>query len=210
MPACEKHSGWPDTPAQRLPRPPDHFTPANILLRELPSVAIDNQMGNPIKLVVKHNHTVMTSKETTAQLLREVVRLFIRDQRESAACMDGGQTVRCHILNELLRNGPLPQQALVERLGLDKGWISRAVDALSTEGSLTRQVNELDKRSVMLTLTAHGKARATSLDAQLNGHAETLLACVSPDQQAAFHSALQSLKCALHNPDEKSRTTCQK
>ncbi|MTV38341.1 MarR family winged helix-turn-helix transcriptional regulator [Duganella radicis] len=161
-------------------------------------------------MVVNLNQAIMISNETTAQLLREVVRLFIRDQRESAACMDGGQTVRCHILNELLRSGSLPQQALVERLGLDKGWISRAVEALSAEGSLTRQPNELDKRSVMLTLTARGTDRAVSLNSQLNEHATTLLTHVPPEQLAALHSALRSLKSALNTPDKATRTPCQK
>jgi DNA-binding MarR family transcriptional regulator len=150
----------------------------------------------------------MSSEENTAQLFREVVRLFVRDQRERAACMDGGQTVRCHILNELLRDGPLPQQALVARLGLDKGWISRAVEALQSEGSLSRQANEQDKRSVMLTLTAQGKARAATLNSQLNRHAKTVLAHVPPEQQAALHHALQTLKSVLSNPLEKQETKC--
>lgn len=151
----------------------------------------------------------MYSEENTAQLFREVVRLFVRDQRERAACMDGGQTVRCHILNELLRDGPLPQQALVARLGMDKGWISRAVEALQSEGSLSRQANQQDKRSVMLTLTAQGKTRATALNSQLNRHAKTVLAHVPPEQQAALHHALQTLKSVLSNPHEKQETTCQ-
>jgi len=150
----------------------------------------------------------MSGEENTAQLFREVVRLFVRDQRERAACMDGGQTVRCHILNELLRDGPLPQQALVARLGLDKGWISRAVEALQSEGSLSRQANEQDKRSVMLTLTAQGKSRATSLNRQLNRHSEMVLAHVPPEQQAALHNALQTLKSALGDPHEKQESTC--
>jgi DNA-binding MarR family transcriptional regulator len=149
-------------------------------------------------------------KETTAQLFRDVVRLFIRDQRETAACMDGGQTVRCHILNELLRSGPLPQQALVERLGMDKGWISRAVDALSLEGSLSRQPNELDKRSVLLKLTAQGRSRAAALNRLLNLHVENLLAQLPPPQQAALHSAMQTLQSVLKEPGDFARPPCKK
>ena len=150
---------------------------------------------------------MMDNDENTAELFREMVRLFIRDQRQSAACLDAGQTVRCHILNELLRDAPLSQQALVERLGLDKGWISRAVDALQAEGSLSKEPNERDRRSVMLVLTSQGKTLAATLNRQLNCHAASLLAHVPPEQQAALRGALQSLQSALKNNQHKSRTT---
>jgi len=152
----------------------------------------------------------MNTTENTAQLFRDVVRLFVRDQRDNAGCMDGGQTVRCHILNELLRETRLPQQALVDRLGLDKAWISRAVDGLCTEGCLSKEPNELDRRSVVLSLTPQGKARATSLNLQLNRHVEGLLAQVPRAQQAALGNALQSLHSALSTSNEKSRIRCQK
>ncbi|WP_426337436.1 MarR family winged helix-turn-helix transcriptional regulator [Pseudoduganella sp. R-31] len=152
----------------------------------------------------------MSTNENTAQLFRDVVRLFVRDQRENAGCMDGGQTVRCHILNELLRETPLPQQALVNRLGLDKAWISRAVDGLCMEGCLSKEPSQRDRRSVMLSLTAKGKARAASLNLQLNQHVEGLLADVPPAQRAALRNALQTLHAALSAPDERSRVKCQK
>ncbi|WP_090436798.1 MarR family winged helix-turn-helix transcriptional regulator [Duganella sp. CF458] len=152
----------------------------------------------------------MGTTENTAQLFRDVVRLFVRDQRENAGCMDSGLTVRCHILNELLRDAPLPQQALVDRLGLDKAWISRAVDGLCMEGCVSKEPNQLDKRSVLLSLTPEGKTRATSLNLQLNHHVGELLAHVPPAQRAALHNALQSLHSALNAPNERSRIKCRK
>lgn len=64
--------------------------------------------------------------------------------------------MQCHALTELLREEGLPQQALAERLGLDKGWISRAVDTLVMEGCITKQASEQDRRSVVLSLTVAG------------------------------------------------------
>ncbi len=101
----------------------------------------------------------MKSKPSTGQLLREVVRLYVRAQRGDAACLDGSSTAQCHVLNELLRHEPLTQQALARRLGLDKGWISRAVDALSADGALVKVPHDTDKRSAWLTLTSRGRAR---------------------------------------------------
>ena len=135
-----------------------------------------------------------------APLIREVVRLYVRAQRKQAKCGNGASTVQCHVLTELLREEGLPQQALVERLGLDKGWISRAVDALVTEGSMTKQASEQDRRSVVLSLTAAGRARAQQLEDELNRHAVQLLEHVPRDRQAQVHEALQLLIAALSAP----------
>lgn len=62
-----------------------------------------------------------------APLIREIVRLYVRAQRKQAHCGDGASTVQCHVLTELMREEGMGQQALAQRLGLDKGWISRRV-----------------------------------------------------------------------------------
>lgn len=90
----------------------------------------------------------MIDKDSTALLLREVVRIFSRSQRINASCTDGASTVQCHVLNELLRNPGITQQHLVEKLGLDKSWISRAIDGLVKTGAVTKQVSQHDRRNV--------------------------------------------------------------
>lgn len=144
---------------------------------------------------------------TAAPLIREIVRLYVRTQRKQAKCSDGASTVQCHVLTELLREEGLPQQALAERLGLDKGWISRAVDALVTEGCITKQASEQDRRSVVLSLTAAGRARAQQLEDELNHHAVQLLERVPRDRQAQVHESLQLLIDALSAP-QSCRAQC--
>ncbi|RFP09561.1 MULTISPECIES: arsenic resistance N-acetyltransferase ArsN2 [unclassified Duganella] len=146
-------------------------------------VVIDNQM--------------MHMPVPAATLLREIVRLYVRDQRKQAKCGDGASTVQCHVLTELLREEGLPQQALAERLGLDKGWISRAVDTLVTEGCISKQASEQDRRSVVLSLTPAGRTRARQLEQQLNDHAAQLLAQVSQDHHAQVQESLRLLLNAL-------------
>lgn len=135
--------------------------------------------------------------ETSAQLVREVVRLYVRSQREQARCGDGGSTVRCHVLTELLRQEGITQRALVERLGLDKGWISRAVDALVADGTVSKQASTQDRRSVTLALTPAGRLRASALEGDLNGHAAQLLARIPPARHAQVQESLQLLLDAL-------------
>jgi amino-acid N-acetyltransferase len=128
-----------------------------------------------------------------APLIRDIVRLYVREQRKQARCGDGASTVQCHVLTELLREEGLSQRALVERLGLDKGWISRAADALVSEGCISRQASATDRRSVMLFLTRAGRARAQQLEQELNRHASQLLERVPPQHRPMVQQSLRLL-----------------
>jgi len=136
---------------------------------------------------------------STAYLLREVVRQYVRAQRTQASCGDGTSTVQCHVLNELLRHEALTQQNLVERLGLDKGWISRAVDGLVESGAVFRQTDQIDRRCVRLTLTQSGHERAITLDETLNDHAAEILECVAHEEHGEIRQSLQSLLNAIQD-----------
>ncbi|MFZ6759052.1 arsenic resistance N-acetyltransferase ArsN2 [Undibacterium sp. Ji50W] len=139
----------------------------------------------------------MNTLTTTGALLREFVRLYVRDQRIKTNCGNGASTVQCHVMTELLREDGLTQQTLVKRLGLDKSWISRASDALAADGTLSKTVNADNRRSVSLRLTAAGRKRASTLDTTLNRHADQLLLDANAAQQSAIMTAMQVLIDAL-------------
>jgi len=99
----------------------------------------------------------------------------------------------------------MTQQALAERLGLDKGWISRAVDALATDGCIEKLPNEQDRRSSVLSLTVSGRARAGCLEADLNQHAAQLLESLPVDAHLQVQESLQILLRALSGQDDRVR-----
>lgn len=138
-------------------------------------------------------------------LLRDVARLYMRAQRSQVACCDDASTVQCHVLTELLRADGLTQRALVERLNLDKGWISRAVDALVAEGAVDKRQSERDRRSVNLSLTAAGRARAGKLERQLNSHAAALLDAIPAGHHAQVQQSLDLLLQALQGDTAQPR-----
>src|SRR6266496_895839 len=117
-------------------------------------------------MVAKRNEKGL---ETTGELLRDVARLHVRAQREQVSCC-GTTLAQCHILTELGRSGPLPLTGLGRRLGLHKGWISRAVATLVAEGLLERGGLARDERVVMLSLTRSGERRVDALNRTLNRH----------------------------------------
>jgi DNA-binding MarR family transcriptional regulator/N-acetylglutamate synthase-like GNAT family acetyltransferase len=137
---------------------------------------------------------------TAALLLREITRLYVREQRKHAKCGDGTSTVQCHVLTELFRDEGLSQQTLVGRLGFDKGWISRAVDALVADGCIERRPNPEDRRSTLLFLTPSGRHRAGSLEQNLNLHASQLLNSLPADSHRQIEDSLQMLLKALTCP----------
>ena len=137
------------------------------------------------------------SSPTTSSLLRDVVREYVRAQRRVASCGDTASTVDCHILTELVRTGPVTQQALADRLMLDKGWISRGVDRLAAAGLVLRAPDPHDRRRVRLQLSAAGQDRAAALDARLDAHAGTVLGNLAPDEERQLAPVLSRLLAHL-------------
>ncbi|MFT3915430.1 MAG: MarR family winged helix-turn-helix transcriptional regulator [Anaeromyxobacteraceae bacterium] len=138
---------------------------------------------------------VATRNEPAGALLREVVRLHARAQRDAVACQ-GVTVAQCHLLTELLRHGPATVTALAARLGVHKGWVSRGAAELGREGLLARQAGA-DAREVVLALSAPGKRRAEALERDLDAHAERVLGRVPPGDRTALRAALGALAGAL-------------
>lgn len=158
------------------------------------------------------------SSPASAELLREVTRLYARAQRVVAGCCAITGT-QCHILGELGRGGPMTPGELGARLQLEKSWISRAVDALVVLGLVAKDDNPDDARSWIVRLTPPGRRRFRELDATLDGHAAQLLAALAPqdrqDVQRALVLLLQLLRqdpsatCCLPSAERKKEPTCR-
>jgi DNA-binding MarR family transcriptional regulator/N-acetylglutamate synthase-like GNAT family acetyltransferase len=152
----------------------------------------------------------MHTHSTPGALVRELSRLFVRSQRAQSSCVDGASNVQCHVLTELLRVDGLTQQALVERLSLDKAWISRAVDALVSDGVVAKRPHEDDKRSVKLSLTALGRIRAEKLENTLNAHAAQVFEHIAAEQHAQIQDALAVLVSALTQAAQATQAALNK
>jgi len=134
--------------------------------------------------------------EVTGALLREVARLHVRAQREQVACC-GTTVAQCHVLTELGRGSPLAMTVLVRRLGLDKGWISRAVAALVDDGLLARAPDGADGRVVVVGLTRAGQKRVRELNRTLDRQAARVLGRISRSHRPKVHGALELVRRAL-------------
>ena len=129
--------------------------------------------------------------------LRDVARLHFQLQRATAAGCGGTTTTQCFIIGELGRSGELTLAALSRRLGLDKGWTSRAVEALVEEGLVAKETGTEDRRTIRITLTPAGRARFRALNRALDDQAARVMARVPATQQQTVAAALRLLRDAL-------------
>ncbi|WP_374511246.1 MarR family winged helix-turn-helix transcriptional regulator [Niveibacterium sp.] len=131
-------------------------------------------------------------------LLREITRLYVRAQRNEAACC-GNTTAQCHILTELSRSQPISQAELVAQLQLEKAWVSRTVEKLVGEGLVSKEPHPGDARTWLLSLTDAGVERAAALEQTLNRHASSLLTTLPEGERKAVTEALGTVLRVLRH-----------
>jgi DNA-binding MarR family transcriptional regulator len=111
----------------------------------------------------------VTSK---ADLLRaveaEVVAMLRRARRattDRARLIDPAlATVGYQVLVALRENPGLPQSALVEKLDMDKGAVSRQVHLLSDLGLVDKHADPEDRRACLVSLSEEGERRMGDLE----------------------------------------------
>ena len=134
---------------------------------------------------------------TAGVLLREVARLHVHSQREQVACCNGTTSTQCLILTEVARFGPMTLADLGRRTSLDKGWLSRAVEALVQEDLLTKTLGDTDRRTIRIALSPAGETRFQQLNETLNAHAQRVMARIPQAEQEQVAHALALLYQSL-------------
>ncbi len=86
---------------------------------------------------------------------------------------------------------------LTQRLGLDKGWVSRAVDAMCKHGLLIKEPGETDRRTVRLSMTEEGERRRSAINGTLNSLVDRVMAHIPAEDRPTVERALQLLLFAL-------------
>lgn len=130
-------------------------------------------------------------------VLRDVVRLFTQAQRVMTSCCTEATEKQCEALLTIARHEGLTVQAFAEQMGLEKTWASRLLVRMEEDGLIKRVENPADSRSLLLELTARGKAEQRKLTEGLDEHAVNLLGCVPAAERANVERALVHLRDAL-------------
>jgi len=97
----------------------------------------------------------------------------------------------------LAAGAPMSQQALADRLDLEKSTVSRLIKDLEQQGWVKRERDLHDSRMFQLFLSDEGQAAATHLAKSLTERHERLLTALKPDEQEALAYGLSALIRAL-------------
>jgi len=95
--------------------------------------------------------------------LRRLVRKISRNLRDDTTCCGVG-FLPCHVLLELEGETGLSLRDLQETLETDKAALSRTVEGLVCAGFVTRQQNSGDRRTIVIALTAAGRAKVAVIN----------------------------------------------
>jgi DNA-binding MarR family transcriptional regulator/N-acetylglutamate synthase-like GNAT family acetyltransferase len=99
------------------------------------------------------------------------------------------------VLYELAHaDGPATASALIARLGLDRGYLSRILRRLEVEGLIARRQDLDDRRLNLLWLTEEGRREFAALDAQSQAEAAAMVEPLAPAEQERLVAAMATIE----------------
>jgi DNA-binding MarR family transcriptional regulator len=101
------------------------------------------------------------------------------------------------ILTALGRSEPTTIAELSRQLGLDKGWVSRAVETLAQEDLLIKTPSEEDRRVVLISMSTEGRERFEDLERTLNAQSDRIMHHIPEAERPGVYRALELLREAL-------------
>ncbi len=120
-----------------------------------------------------------------------VVRL---DRKLRKAARSGGLTPSQHsALFSLDRHGPFSLGELARREQVSKPTVTRLVANLAAKGLVERVADDLDGRSSIVSLTAHGQALLAAVGESSDDYLHERLVALAPDDLARLLDALGTL-----------------
>jgi len=121
---------------------------------------------------------------------------FLRDGPHDITHMDG------KVLGFFGRHPGATQSDLAEHSGRDKAQLARLIKGLRDRDLLTGEVDESDRRSVRLALTADGQAVQKALRQQAKRLGDKAVAGLSAKEKEELATLLQRVKSNLESQEE--------
>jgi DNA-binding MarR family transcriptional regulator/N-acetylglutamate synthase-like GNAT family acetyltransferase len=109
---------------------------------------------------------------------------------------------QARVLYELGRNSPLSSTALIEALGLDKGYLSRLLKVFEKQELVKRAGSSEDRRVSRVSLTAKGRRVFEQLDRRSRDEIDRMLAAMRPTQRKGLSAGMKAIRESMGYPDE--------
>jgi DNA-binding MarR family transcriptional regulator len=97
------------------------------------------------------------------------------------------------LLSQLARQGPAPQRDLAEATAQHAAAISRMVDELEDAGLIRRRRGDLDRRQIIVALTAAGRRRYEAARPVVDAAIEEVMAPLAGSQRHRLAQLLATL-----------------
>jgi DNA-binding MarR family transcriptional regulator len=104
---------------------------------------------------------------------------------------------RGRVLWALQESGPVVMRALSQQLGISPRTVTGLIDALETDGWVTRTPHPDDRRATIIAITPTAQAALSTLRSSYEGLAHDLLAGIDPVDLARCQSVLGTLQDRL-------------
>jgi DNA-binding MarR family transcriptional regulator len=133
--------------------------------------------------------------------LQRRVQAFVRRfgllNQDQTPCGHPISPSQAHALQVLGESGPLAQQQLAERLGLEKSTVSRLAGSMAGRGWLERTVNPDDRREFRLSLTERGRRVLGDVQRLAERRYAGIIARIPPSRRAQVLESLSLLTDAV-------------
>ncbi|WP_260702968.1 helix-turn-helix domain-containing GNAT family N-acetyltransferase [Edaphobacter flagellatus] len=111
------------------------------------------------------------------------------------------------LLYEIGAGERVTASALRAQLGLDAGYISRLLAALTKQGLVAQAVSERDGRERLLTLTAVGEGKVAELNARSSEEIRGMLEPLRVEERAALLGSLNKVRSLLNTDGARDKRT---
>lgn len=138
-------------------------------------------------------------------LLHDASRAF-RRRFEEATAGYGLSATQWRLLGLILREGPMQQGQLAERLDVEPMSVSRLVDRMERAGWVRRGADPKDRRAHIVIPSDHARDTFTQIKHVAESLSETVLAEYSDAERQVIHRLLTSLADAPRGPTSLSET----
>lgn len=137
-----------------------------------PDLGLDRRMSYRFAILSAH------SMRCTADLCRKL----------------GLTTARWRTLALIGRYQPIHPSNIAERTSVDPDKVTRAVDRLVRKGLVARKADSVDRRRIVLSLTARGRRVYGEIDAVRRIVEERFLSVLSKSELVRFNATLEKLE----------------
>ena len=132
--------------------------------------------------------------------LRELVRVLVRHlgilEKTDLSCC-GVTLAQCHAIVEIGRKGKINLNDLADLLGVDKSTMSRTINNLVEAGLAARDLDNQDRRYVVIQLTEDGRRFFENTEAGMERYFENVLGRISEDKRSQVLESLTLLINAI-------------